>query len=97
MPSMLEPFNNPTVHGDPRPLNSSPVICQSGNASVRYYRALGKPHRTPIVLVYALIKRAFILDLQPGASVVESLTSRGLEVYLIDWLPPTAADKRPRL
>jgi polyhydroxyalkanoate synthase subunit PhaC len=88
---MLEPFDNATAHGNLAPANSS-VIYESGKASVRYYAAQKALCRTPIVVVYALIKRAFILDLQPGNSVVESLTRRGFEVYLIDWLPPTPAD-----
>ena len=44
------------------------------------------------MLVYALIKRPFILDLEHGNSVIESLTRQGFEVFLVDWLPPTPAD-----
>ena len=49
-------------------------------------------HRTPIVLVYALIKRPFVLDMQTGRSVVEYLTRAGFDVYLTDWLPPNPTD-----
>jgi pimeloyl-ACP methyl ester carboxylesterase len=42
--------------------------------------------------VYSLIKRPFILDLQPGRSVVEALTKQGFEVYMIDWVPPSRTD-----
>jgi polyhydroxyalkanoate synthase len=34
-----------------------------------------------------------MLDLQPGRSVVESLLSRGVDVYMIDWGYPTRKDK----
>jgi polyhydroxyalkanoate synthase len=43
-------------------------------------------------LVYALVKRPFILDLQPGISAIDNLTRQGIPVYLTDWIPPTAAD-----
>src|SRR5438105_435295 len=42
-------------------------------------------HRTPLLLIYALINRPYILDLQPGASFVEYLVQQGFEVYLLDW------------
>jgi len=88
----LEHINDAIAPGGLAPANFASPIHHSGKASVHYYPAYKALYHTPIVLVYALIKRAFILDLQPGASVVESLTSKGFEVYLIDWLPPTSAD-----
>jgi polyhydroxyalkanoate synthase len=68
------------------------VIYTGGKVSLRYYHAVGKPHATPLLIVYALIKRPFILDLLPGLSVVENLTQQGFEVYLLDWIPPTRSD-----
>jgi poly[(R)-3-hydroxyalkanoate] polymerase subunit PhaC len=78
---------------DPRPVTPYRVLCESGKLSLRHYKAARVAHGTPILLVYALIKRSFILDLQPGQSVVESLTRKGFEVFLADWIPPTTADK----
>jgi polyhydroxyalkanoate synthase len=49
--------------------------------------------RPPILLVYALINKPYIMDLQPGRSVVESLLRGGLDVYLIDWGTPTEMDR----
>jgi len=77
---------------DPEPVTPYEVIYEAGKVSLRHYKAPDRRHQTPIVIVYALIKRPFILDLQPGKSVVESLLKQGFEVYLIDWLPPTKAD-----
>jgi poly(3-hydroxyalkanoate) synthetase len=45
-----------------------------------------------VLLVYALIKRPFVLDMQKGRSVIEFLTRAGFDVFLTDWIPPTAAD-----
>jgi polyhydroxyalkanoate synthase len=49
--------------------------------------------KTPLLVVYALINRETMLDLQPGRSVVESLLARGVDVYMIDWGYPTRKDK----
>jgi polyhydroxyalkanoate synthase len=68
------------------------VIYEGGKVSLRHYRAPNRIHATPIVLVYALIKRPYVLDMQPGKSVVESLLKQGFEVYLTDWIPPTKED-----
>jgi polyhydroxyalkanoate synthase len=84
---------------EPFPLNEDPpsttpyeVVYEGGKIRLRHYQAVGKPHSTPLLLVYSLIKRPFILDLQPGRSMVETLTKQGIEVYFIDWVPPTRAD-----
>ena len=78
---------------DPPAVTPYTVIYEGGKVSLRYYAARGKVrHHTPMLLVYALIKRPFILDLQRGRSVIESLTNQGFDVYFIDWIPPDASD-----
>ena len=44
-----------------------------------------KKHKTPLLLVFALMSRAYILDLRPGASFVEYMTNKGYDVYLLDY------------
>jgi polyhydroxyalkanoate synthase len=78
---------------DPTPVTPYDVIYEGGKVSLRHYQPERRVHATPIVLVYALIKRPFVLDLQQGKSVVESLLKQGFEIYLIDWIPPTKADR----
>ena len=75
---------------DPPPATRSRVIYESGLVRLRHYEARGtaNKHRVPLLLIYSLIKRPFILDLQPGRSVVEYLVKQGFDVYLIDWIPP---------
>ncbi|HEX2530655.1 MAG TPA: alpha/beta fold hydrolase [Burkholderiaceae bacterium] len=41
----------------------------------------------PLLLVPAPIKRCYIWDLLPAASVVRRALERGLRVYLVDWTP----------
>jgi poly[(R)-3-hydroxyalkanoate] polymerase subunit PhaC len=77
---------------DPPPVTPSRIIYEGGKVRLRHYAPDERKHRTPILLVYSLIKRAFILDLYPGRSVIENLTGQGFDVYLIDWIPPTPAD-----
>jgi len=80
------------IEDDPPPNTPYTVVYEGGKVSLRHYRAQGPRHATPLLLVYALIKRPYILDLMPGRSVVETLVKNGFEVYLIDWIPPTRAD-----
>jgi polyhydroxyalkanoate synthase len=52
-----------------------------------------RKHRTPFLLVFALMSRAYILDLRPGASFVEYMTNQGYDVYLLDWGEPGYEDR----
>ena len=47
----------------------------------------------PLLLVFALMNRASILDLRPGNSYVEYMVSKGFDVYLLDWGSPGPEDK----
>jgi polyhydroxyalkanoate synthase len=59
-----------------------------------HYRPLvSRTAKTPILVVYALMNKSYILDLQPDKSWLRSLLSQGFNVYLIDWKTPTNIDK----
>ncbi len=58
----------------------------------RYAPAAEKRFAVPILLVYALINRPYILDLLPGSSLVEYLVGQGFDVYLLDWGTPGDED-----
>lgn len=63
---------------------------------VRLYRY--EPHdvpqqRTPTLIVYALVNRPAMLDLQPDRSLVRNLLDRGVSLYLIDWGYPDRSDR----
>ena len=49
-------------------------------------------HPVPLLLVFALMNRAAILDLRPGNSFVEYMLKRGFDVYLLDWGAPGPED-----
>ena len=60
---------------------------------LHYMPMVSRTARTPLLLVYALINRSYILDLQPDKSWIRSLLKQGFDVYLIDWKPPLSVDK----
>lgn len=60
---------------------------------LHYKPIFDSPIRPPILIVYALINRSYILDLQKDKSWVRNLVNQGFDVYLIDWKPPSLNDK----
>ena len=60
---------------------------------IHYIPTVEKPHPVPILVVYALVNRYYILDLQPDKSIVKKLLDEGFDVYIIDWGYPSGADR----
>src|SRR3974390_38147 len=52
-----------------------------------------KRHPVPLLLVFALMNRPYILDLRPGHSFVEYMVNQGYDLYLLDWGAPGPEDK----
>ena len=52
-----------------------------------------RKYQTPLIVVFALINRPYILDLRPGKSVVSHFVNRGLPVYNVDWGVPSDGDR----
>ena len=52
-----------------------------------------KRHRIPLLLVFAVMNRPYILDLRPGHSYVEFMLKKGYDLYLMDWGAPGPEDK----
>ncbi|HVY23629.1 MAG TPA: class III poly(R)-hydroxyalkanoic acid synthase subunit PhaC [Steroidobacteraceae bacterium] len=46
-----------------------------------------------VLIVYALVNRPYMLDLQPDRSMIRGLLEQGLDVFLIDWGCPDGADR----
>lgn len=47
----------------------------------------------PLLIVYALVNRPYMMDLQEDRSLIRGLLSKGLDVYLVDWGYPDGADR----
>jgi polyhydroxyalkanoate synthase len=71
------------------PVEKMPVFSQ---ASWTLYRCRpeGRSEHLPVLMLPSLINRNYIMDLLPGHSLLESMKSAGLDVFLIDWGTPDA-------
>jgi polyhydroxyalkanoate synthase subunit PhaC len=70
------------------------VVYEEDRVKLKHYRPVADSKlRTPLMVVYALINRETMLDLQPGRSVVEKFLKEGIDVYMVDWGYPTRKDK----
>ena len=59
----------------------------------RYESLTDSQHEVPILVVYALVNRPYVLDLQRDRSVVRRLLRAGHDVYLLDWNEPSRLDR----
>ncbi len=70
------------------------VIWTKNKAKLYHYEpTTQKIFPVPILLIYALINRPYVLDLMPGNSLVEFLVGKGFDVYMLDWGTPGDEDK----
>ncbi len=51
------------------------------------------PNKVPLLIVYALVNRPYMTDIQENRSTVKALMEAGQDVYLIDWGYPDRADR----
>ncbi len=49
--------------------------------------------KTPLLIIYALVNRPYMTDIQEDRSTIRGLLAGGQDVYLIDWGYPDRADK----
>jgi polyhydroxyalkanoate synthase subunit PhaC len=70
------------------------IVKETNLYRLLHYKPIFKnPLKTPILVVYALINKSYIFDLQDDKSWIKNLVSQGFDVFLIDWKPPTSNDK----
>ena len=69
------------------------IVYQEDRVKLKYYRPEKITHKIPLLVVYALINRETMLDLQPGRSVIRNFLESGIEVYMIDWGYPKRKDQ----
>lgn len=78
---------------DPPPTSPFEFVAERGLLRLRRYTPdtplRGQP---PVLFVYPIIKRPFIVDLLPERSIVRNLLQQGFSLYLTDWLPPGEDD-----
>jgi len=79
---------NVEVGGTPRE-----VVYEENKLELLHYEPrTDEQFDVPILFVYALFNKPFILDLQPDRSVVRTFLDHGFDVYMIDWNEPSLMD-----
>src|SRR6202049_3816916 len=71
------------------------AVWQSDKLTLYRYRPIARPAAggVPLLIVYALVNRPYMMDLQEDRSLIRGLLASGLDVYLIDWGYPDGADR----
>ena len=86
--TLLEPLRD-NINRTP-----SEVINMKGRFNLLHYKSEHSPeHKTPLLVVYSLINRHYIIDLLPDVSVIKNLQRQGFDIYATDWGTPTSSDK----
>ena len=73
------------------------VVWRHGRCELWRYRNDNVRISPPLLIVFSLVSRSYILDLAPGNSFVERLLAAGFDVYLLDWGVPDERDAANRL
>lgn len=66
------------------------------DGKVVLYRFVGDDaavQRTPLLIVYALVNRPYMVDLQADRSLVQRLLALGHDVYVLDWGYPDRSER----
>ncbi len=70
------------------------VVYEEDRVKLKHYKpTVDIQLKRPLLVVYALINRETMLDLQPGRSVVQNLLEQGIDLYMIDWGYPARKDR----
>jgi polyhydroxyalkanoate synthase len=72
----------------------SEVVYEEDHLKLLHYPGNGQVKQaTPLLFVFALVNRPYILDILPNKSVVAHFVKAGFDTYLIDWGSATDADR----
>ena len=70
------------------------IVYEEDRVKLKHYQPTAAVQlKRPLLVVYALINRETMLDLQPGRSVVKTFQDAGVDLYMVDWGYPTRKDK----
>ena len=56
-----------------------------------------QPQPIPMLIVYALVNKPYMLDLAPEKSFIRALGGQGIEIYLSEWKEPVRMARQPSL
>jgi len=70
------------------------VVYEEDRVKLKHYKPVTASRlKRPFLVVYALINRETMLDLQPERSVVQNLLQEGIDLYMVDWGYPSRKDR----
>jgi poly[(R)-3-hydroxyalkanoate] polymerase subunit PhaC len=87
----LTPFHTMSVRGKTRLVHYKSKEDAQDHKNINKHTQDQEPAH-PILMIYAPINRFHIMDISQERSVVKSLLSKGLDVYLLDWGYPDWED-----
>lgn len=75
------------------------LLLQQDKVTLHRYEPLVEsgPVTGPVLIVYGLIGRVTMADLQEDRSLVRNLLGRGVDLFVVDWGHPTRADQNLKL
>ena len=89
MPKVAQAMQRVRVGATP-----SHIVSREDNVRLlRYEHDVEKRYATPLLFVFALVNRPYILDLRPGKSVVRHFLDQGMDVFNVDWGVPSDGDR----
>ncbi len=84
------------ANAPPQPVGLTPkeTIYTRGTLRLYHYEPMCEEvYRVPVLLVMATTNKSYVFDLAPGRSMIEYMLKQGFDVYVLDWAPPTQAER----
>lgn len=70
------------------------LVYQDNKMKLYHYKPMAKETcPVPTLIVYALVNRQYMMDLQQDRSFIRNLLERGQDLYIIDWGYPDKSDR----
>jgi polyhydroxyalkanoate synthase len=70
------------------------LVWSCDKVTLHHYRPVAERRiKTPVLIVYGLIGRWTMADLQEDRSLVRNLLALGVDLYVVDWGNPTRAER----
>jgi polyhydroxyalkanoate synthase len=70
------------------------IVYEEDRVRLKHYKLITRAKvKHPLLVVYALVNRETMLDLQHGRSVVQKFLEGGVDLYMVDWGYPTRKDR----
>ena len=69
-------------------------VFRNDKTTLYHYRpTTAKTVDTPVIVVYGLVGRYTMADLQEDRSLIRNLLGQGVDLYAVDWGNPTRTDR----